>query len=950
MKFESRALNSSVAKRIFWLFFLSAGIPLLTISLISYSYISNRLEQESSHQIYRESRALGLAIYDRFISLESNLKTIENGIKNSQGIPTYADDEWLRTIFDSVYIKQTRGTYVTVFGANLNPIQLDLKQQSHLENGNTVLIIDTSVQTKQILMVRMITDETEGQRYLIGSIAADYLWNMGVHFPEIFFVMDKAGNVLFSSVTLDEESKKTLKRLRLNTADKKDIKHWKYNKQDYVSNSWSVFLDASFVAESLIISFSTPEKKVFSVMQDYKNIFPQTLLVTVILITLLSINLIRKSLGPIEKLMLGTVHVKNGVYDKPVTIESGDEFQQLGESFNNMMVQIDEQFKTLQTLSKIDRLILSSLDRDHIIQTLIQYLHELINSNHVCVVTMNNMQTGQAEMHINLDDAFSKIEHYEINIDDIERHELEKCEEYLLFNISDVKSYFKQQKILGDRSFLVYPISNNNVLSGLICISSYNIIDIKKYKYKKIRELVDRTAVALSNAEWEEKLFLQAHFDSLTNLPNRFLFKDRMEQSIEKSKRSKTNVALMFIDLDRFKTINDSLGHGIGDEVIKEVAVLLSRCVRTYDTVSRFGGDEFLIMVPDIKSVDILIKKASKLASRILERLSNPFVINNREIFVSASIGIALYPKDADDYETMLLNADVAMYKAKEHGRNNYIFYDAIYADNALVRLDLENDLRHALERDEFYLMYQPKVELNSGKILGVEALIRWHHHQMGLINPDDFISLAEESGLISNIGYWVLDNACRQVKFWQDEYGIDLHVAVNISSDQFRQADLYERVYKIISESKLSPEFIELEITESITIEDSVRTNTILNEFRELGLTISVDDFGTGYSSLSQLQQFPVDNLKIDRSFIKDIPFNISSISITGAIIALAHNLNMRTIAEGVESMEQFKLLNELNCDEIQGYIISKPLTDIELVKYIKKYKGLSHINIENA
>jgi diguanylate cyclase (GGDEF)-like protein len=950
MKFESRALNSNVAKRIFWLFFLSAGIPLLTISLISYHHISERLEQDSSHQIYRESRALGLSIYDRLITLESNLKTIESGLKNNLDVSVYANDEWLRSIFESVYIKQITGTYITIFGTNLSPIQLDSKQQNHLDNGNTVLIIDTSAQIKRILMIRMITNTSEDKRYLIGSVATGYLWNLGVYFPEILFVMDKTGKILFSSVTLDEKSKKILDRLNLNTADKKNIKHWKYNKQDYVNNSWNIFLEANFATENFIVSFSMPEKKVFSAVQDFKNIFPQTLLVTVILVTLLSISLIRKSLGPIEKLMIGTIHVKKGVYDKPVEIDSGDEFQDLGDSFNNMMVQLDEQFKTLQTLSKIDRLILSSLDKNHIIQTLIQYLHELIDSNHVCVVTISNVETGQAEMHINLDEAFSEIEHYEINIDDVERHELEKCDEYLLFNISDVKSYFKQQKILGDHSFLVYPISNNNTLSGLICISSYNMIDVKKYKYKKIRELVDRTAVALSNAEWEEKLFLQAHFDSLSCLPNRFLFKDRMEQAIEKAKRDKTNVALMFIDLDRFKTINDSLGHSIGDEVIKEVAVLLSRCVRTYDTVSRFGGDEFLIMIPDIKLVDILIKKASKVASRILERMSNPFVINKREIFVSVSIGIALYPKDADNYGDILLNADVAMYKAKEHGRNNYIFYDTIYAKNTLVRLDLENDLRYALERDEFYLMYQPKVEMNTGKIVGVETLIRWHHQKMGLINPDDFINLAEEAGLISNIGYWVLDNACRQIKFWQDEYGIKLNVAVNLSSDQFRQADLFERVYKIISESELAPEFLELEITESITIEDTVRTTTLLNEFRELGLTISVDDFGTGYSSLSQLQKFPIDNLKIDRSFIEDIPFNISSISITGAIIALAHNLNMHTIAEGVESIEQFKLLNELNCDQIQGYIISKPLTDIELVKYIKKNKGYFHLNIENS
>lgn len=944
-KLELKTLKSKVANRVFWLIFVSACVPLITIFLISFNYLSEKLEKETSHQIYRESRALGLAVYDRLVLLESNLKTIENSLISKIDNTVYAEDEWLRTIFASLVIKDINGNIIPIIGNEISQFHLDEKQQAHIQSGNTVLIIDNTHDPVSLLLVRGLESNITGKEYLIGVINQSYLWSLGVYSPDIFAVFDAAGSVLYSSVLVSEKDLETLEGLKLHNSSKKKIKYWMNNEQEYAINGWSIFLEAKFLSENLIATFSTPKKNTFSAADQFKNVFPQTLIVTALLVALLSIGQIRKSLGPIEKLMMATKNIAYGIYNKPVEIKSGDEFEKLGDSFNDMMSQIDDQFRTLETLSNIDRLILSSFDKEHIIKTLIQYLRDIIEANHVCVVTIKDADNSQCEININSDDSFTEIESIPITVEFNEKYELEHCENYLLLDKKESRSYIKQQKILGDQFFLVFPVNNNDKFTGLICISCIAEFNISDRKIKQLRELANRAAVALSNAEWEEKLYVQAHYDSLTNLPNRFLFRDRLNQTIEIAKRNKTNAVVMFIDLDRFKMINDSLGHTIGDEVIKEVATLLLRCTRNYDTVARFGGDEFLIIIPDIKTVDITVKKATKVASRILERMSYPFKVDNRDIYITASIGITVIPKDSVDYETILMNADMAMYHAKKEGRNNYQFFSASNVQENLNKLNLENDLRQALAKEQLNLVYQPKIDLKSREIIGAECLIRWNHPQLGYISPDKFIHLAEEAGLISQIGYWVLKNACMQSKQWQDEFGIRINIAVNVSSEQFRQPDFYKRVYNIIAETGLPAKYIELEITESITIENAAKTISILEELRELGLSISIDDFGTGFSSLSYLQQFPIDSLKIDQSFIKDLSFNKNNISITNAIITLAHNLNLSAVAEGIETKEQFKLLSELDCDQIQGYYICNPLTSEYLVKFIKECNGVYEV-----
>ena len=421
----------------------------------------------------------------------------------------------------------------------------------------------------------------------------------------------------------------------------------------------------------------------------------------------------------------------------------------------------------------------------------------------------------------------------------------------------------------------------------------------------------------------ESQLERQANYDTLTGLANRNLFQDRLSQALISSRRNNRGLAVLFIDLDHFKQINDSLGHDAGDLLLTQVATRLTGNVREGDTVARQGGDEFVLILSEIREED----DVPVVAQKILQAMSAPFDINGRELHITCSIGIASYPKDGEDRQTLLKNADAAMYRAKELGRNNAQYYAAEMNLKAMERLVLENGLYHALERNEFLLHYQPQVDLRSGEIAGMEALVRWQHPELGLVSPAMFIPVAEDSGLIVSLGEWVLRTACAQNKAWQLAGFKPISVAVNLSARQFRQPDLAEMVAAILGETGLDPACLELELTESLVMQDVEKTIATLSKLKAMGIKLSIDDFGTGYSSLSYLKRFPIDTLKIDQSFVRDITTDPDDAAIAKTIISMAHDMQLRVIAEGVETEAQKSFLQQRHCDEMQGYLFSRPL-----------------------
>lgn len=432
----------------------------------------------------------------------------------------------------------------------------------------------------------------------------------------------------------------------------------------------------------------------------------------------------------------------------------------------------------------------------------------------------------------------------------------------------------------------------------------------------------------------EERIRFLAYYDNLTQLPNRALLQERLQEAIETAHARLRLLAVMFLDLDQFKRINDSLGHGAGDLVLQGVAHRLQDCLRHEDYVwaarpetpmpqdllARLGGDEFVILLTDVNHPD----NVTRIAQRILSSIAKPFVIEGNEVFISCSIGIALYPHDGTSTESLLKNADTALYHAKDQGRNNYQLYSDWMNVAAVQRMALENRLRKALEQRELSLHYQPQVALDSGRIVGVEALLRWHNPELGAVSPLDFIPVAEETGMIIPIGEWVLRTACAQARAWQNEGLPALRMAVNLSARQCEDPQLPARVAKILSETGLSPHLLEFEITESLLMREGVLD--ILKALKRLGIQLSIDDFGTGYSNLGYLRRFPIDRLKIDKAFVQDINHREDRDAIAAAVIAMAHSLRLGVTAEGVETDTQLELLQELNCDEMQGYYFSRP------------------------
>jgi diguanylate cyclase (GGDEF)-like protein len=495
-----------------------------------------------------------------------------------------------------------------------------------------------------------------------------------------------------------------------------------------------------------------------------------------------------------------------------------------------------------------------------------------------------------------------------------------------------------EQKILvrdGIKSIFLVPLCLEEKFWGYLGLADCSA----ERQWSRHEESTLLTMAASISGAWqrqqvEEKIRYQALHDMLTGLPNRLLFNELLDKALPNAARSQESLAVMFLDLDRFKVINDTLGHTLGDILLKSVAQRLKDCLRSGDTVARWGGDEFTILLPQVN----YLEEVKQVAQRILQALEDPFEIEGHELYVSASLGIALRNDNSPDAETLIQHADAALYYAKDAGRNNYQFYTTALSVKTPELLTLEKSLRYALEREQFMVYYQPRVNIATGEITGMEALLRWQHPEMGLVAPNVFIPLAEESGLIVPIGEWVIRTACRQNKAWQESGLPWLTVAVNLSLKQFRQPNLLETLSNILQETGLEARFLELEITESTAIEDLEFTRNVLENLKQMGVFLSIDDFGTGHSSLSRLQLLPLHHLKIDKSFVQELTKDDKVAHIVKAIVLLGQSLGLRLTAEGVEKPEELAFLKSINCEDVQGFLFYRPLCAEKATEILQK------------
>ncbi len=662
-----------------------------------------------------------------------------------------------------------------------------------------------------------------------------------------------------------------------------------------------------------------------------KVLLPATA-VALLVVALLSIRGIRRMLSPLELLIDGTRRAGNQDFSARL---GDDELGELATSFNSMASRLGSQFSALVTLADIDDAILSRHELDRVVDTAVLRMREIVPADLVGiaivdrnapekmrVVTRDQANNGALE-HAFTSHAAEDTAALTMNADG---HWIDRAHE--------LPPYLAPIAKLGAASMLVLPIVSQNAFVGAVVLGFRGDHLLTDEERARARMLGDRVAVAFATATKDEQLYYQANYDALTALPNRLYFKDQLARRLAQAQREQQPFALLFIDLDRFKTINDTRGHAAGDEVLRQTAERLRRCVRETDTVTRLGGDEFTIILSQIRSA----RDPESVALNVVNALALPFSIGGTEHRITASIGIAVYPTDGTSADELLRNADVAMYRAKESGRGCYVYFEERMNVAAHARVNLERELRQAVERDEFRLWYRPMLDMRSGRVAGAEALLRWERPGREQRLPVDFFQIAEETGLIAPIGEWMLEEACRQFQTWRAA-GVDVpRVALDVSARQFRQQGFVERVRRIVTASAIAPHCIELEINENLLIDAGSDIASMLDELRALGLTFCLDDFGTGQTSLTCLNRFPIENVKIDGSLTPAVGSESGAGAMIAAIVATAHALHKRVVADGVDTEKQAALLTRLGCHQIQGPYVARALDATRFAEFSRE------------
>ncbi|NLG75058.1 MAG: EAL domain-containing protein [Xanthomonadaceae bacterium] len=643
-------------------------------------------------------------------------------------------------------------------------------------------------------------------------------------------------------------------------------------------------------------------------------------------------KLIRRTRRPLEELTEATHRVAAGDYHSRVTPTGDEELRGLAVAFNGMTEQIGRRFETLAVLSKLDRHILKSSELEEIVQAVLKHARDMLPCELLAVLVFDENCADVARLHVARYAEEVITCETRVEVPAALGSLLDTCEPIVELQAGDAAFESVRDLISdwrADRRFGVLPIRTDKGVQGAVAIaySTPNASDRASLDFAL--GLAERLAVAISNADRRHALVRQAHYDGLTGLPNRVLFKDRLAQRIAHGQRSRKQFALLFIDLDRFKNINDSFGHTSGDELLKGVAARFAEELSEMDTIARLGGDEFTIITSDIDSA----ADAANAAQTVLSALARPVLLGDIEHFVSASIGIAVYPQDGVTTDILLRNADIAMYRAKAAGAGRFAYYEEAMNREAMERVELESELRQALARDELSVVYQPRIDLRTGAIIGVEALSRWHHPRFGMVPPGRFIRVAEDSGLIIAIGDRVLREICSRYHYWR-RAGIEVRrLAYNVSVRQLQAPGFTKTLREIVERTRIPRGVLEIEITESVLATDIDYLTAVLEELSAMGVKVAIDDFGTGYSSLSYLRSLPIDALKIDKSFLPP-PGERTSAALCEAIIAMSRALNVVPIAEGVESPEQAAFLLANGCEIAQGFYFSRPVSAEDIVR----------------
>ncbi|MDH5183894.1 MAG: EAL domain-containing protein [Gammaproteobacteria bacterium] len=929
-------LNSKVGRRLTLLFILSALIPLLITAAISYTHVSKLLLDSSQTQTRAVAKSYGTTILERLNYLDQITHDLAQKLQTDD-LSNNANFEYLKKHFDTLVIYKNDAS-ITLLGNEIIGLSFTAEESNHLKEGKPLItVLANENNFGSVYLSRLVDKNHYDKGFILGKIKPVYLWgprdSLSYNYQYCVFF-----NHVISMYCADIMTQQTQNTISNSLREKTNPIVWQTDDNTYFGASWILYLKHQYMSSNLSIVAGQSKQDIFSPIRTFQLIFPLSILAAILIATFISLRHIFKILNPLDKLIAGTRQLADKQFNTPVDIKSNDEFEELADSFNDMSTALGKQFLALETLSKLDRLILSAPAPGHIIEIVIQYLSANIEKANVSISILKDSGTGDSILYMNAK--------HSLNSDSLKHFILSR--ESIVFLLSNKQGKLSHQ---GDdmfetlhplidaniKGFFVLPIVYKNKLYGSINVGLYgNNETLAAEDESQCLALSDRISVALASSDKEEQLYQQAHYDNLTGLPNRQLLKDRFSREIIHAKREEQNVAILFLDLDRFKNINDSLGHSAGDVLLQQAGKRLKNVLRDTDTIARIGGDEFTIILSNISNPS----DAGVIAKNLIDAMAEPFIIHGQTNFIGASVGIAIYPTDGSDGDEILKKADTAMYRAKDMGRNTYAFFTQDMNTEAVERIELENALHTAIEKEEFILHYQPLIEIKTNTVIGCEVLIRWqrpgHEH---MVSPEKFISIAEDTGQIDQIGSWVIQSACKQFGQWKKLNTTLERIAINVSAHQFSNETFVESVQHATQMANLSPHHVELEVTENLLIHDMENSIAILNRLHDLGFSLSIDDFGTGYSSLSYLRAFPAEVLKIDRSFIIDMPEDHDASAIVKMIIELAHSIGKKVIVEGIETVEQADIMRELGADICQGYYFSRPLSADNFLQFIQKY-----------
>jgi diguanylate cyclase (GGDEF)-like protein len=902
---------------------LAAVVPVVVTTLLVFAYVRSELIDAAAQRLAEQSKSYGLERYDRLAQAAAALERLARFIKMPK-----EQRASLRSIaglqLSDLMARNSGGEPEQLIGTAFRWPALTDDERQRLSAGDVVVrtIPDGSRGAGIVLFVSAVFDGSE--RTWAGRVSDAYLWQDAEQPAMPRFVMiDDRGAVLYSSG--DNAAPLSPTDVALLRAPRRGVDAVNIGGRPVVFSSWRLFMRPRFGVGDWTTVVISDRDAVLQPLAAFRNSYPAIVGATLLVVMLLSLVQIRRSHRPLEQLVDTTRRFAGGDFHARAEVRDGTEFTELAVAMNDMSARIGRQLSALRTLADIDRLMLESVQLEPVLDTVVAQTCRMIDCDAIAIVLADGdaPEIGRRfSMRPGVDTQMS-VERIPLTADDLSS---------LATHRGGVALAPGALVPLGAPA-LAYPVVVEGTVRGALSLQFGAQTQPDADTRQFLRDIADRLAVTLANHARACALIRQAHYDGLTGLPNRELFRDRLDQALVRARRDRRPVGLLFIDLDRFKHVNDANGHSSGDQLLRQAAARLRECMGDSDTVARLGGDEFTVVLPDIAST----LDAAAAAEAAIDRLRTPFFVEGTEHHVSASVGIACFPEDGENAEELLRSADMAMYRAKGNGRGCFAFFEEHMNADASSRRRLELELRHALSRGELLLHYQPMVSAVTGEVASIEALVRWRHPDLGLVPPAQFIPVAEDTGLILELGSWVVREALSQMRRWRAA-GIEPgRLSLNASARQLRTPRFADQLLRELDAAAMEGQRLELEVTETVLIEHIDAAREQLVKLRERGVRIAIDDFGTGYSSLRYLQDLPFDSIKIDRAFIDAIDSRAGGAAIVEAVISMAHALDKEVVAEGVERPAQLAYLSARGCDLLQGFLLFHPMTAEDLTRVLR-------------